>query len=398
MKRFRISALSPSAWLKVLAPLSLCLSACGGGGDSSTTIHVSASSYWELPALFPDEPLVPASNLMDADKVELGRFLFYDTRLSGNGSQSCASCHHQDKAFTDGRTTAIGSTGDSHPRNAQSLTNVAYNTTLTWANRALTELEVQMLVPLFGTNPVEMGVNDDNKAEVLARIASDAAYQSRFRAAFPDAPTAVSWDHIVKAISAFQRTLISGNSKYDRAEMGRATYTESEARGKALFFSEKAECFHCHSGFNFNDQVKHRSSRLFETPFHNTGLYNIGGTGAFPAPNRGIFEHTANESDMGKFRAPSLRNVAVTGPYMHDGTIATLEEVLAFYAAGGRNITEGPYAGDGRLSPHKNGVIANINLTEQDIADVVAFLRTLTDDEFLTNPRLSNPFEASHAR
>ncbi len=384
--------------LSVATLLVIGLTACGGGGESSTTIRVTASSFWELPALFPDEPVVPLDNPMSIDKVELGRFLFYDKRLSGNGSQSCASCHHQDKAFTDGRPTAIGSTGESHPRNTQSLGNVAYHTTLTWANKALTELEVQMLVPLFGTNPVEMGINDDNKTEVLNRIATDAAYQARFQAAFPGQAPSVSWDHIVKAISAFQRTLISGQSKYDLAEQKLATYTPAEARGRALFFSEKAECFHCHSGFNFNDQVRHRSSRLFETPFHNTGLFNIGGTGAFPFPNRGIFEQTANPDDMGKFRAPSLRNVGVTAPYMHDGSMATLEEVLAFYAAGGRNITEGPHAGDGRLNPHKNAVIANIDLSEQDIADIAAFLRTLTDESFLTNPKFSNPFEVSGAR
>lgn len=373
------------------------LVACGGGGSSSTTIVVTASSFWELPAGFPDEPRVPADNPMNADKVELGRFLFHDTRLSGNGSQSCASCHQQGKAFTDGRVTSVGSTGEVHPRNAQSLGNVAYNTTLTWASNVLTELEVQMLVPLFGTNPVEMGINDDNKDEVLSRIASDSAYQLRFQAAFPGTSPAVSWDHIVKAISAFQRTLITGNSRFDRAERGEVVLTDSEARGKQLFFSERAECFHCHSGFNFNDQVKHRSTRLFETPFHNTGLYNVGGTGAFPAPNRGLFEHTAQPSDMGRFRAPSLRNVAVTAPYMHDGSMGSLEEVLGFYSEGGRNITQGPWAGDGRASPYKSGLITGFRFSEQEVADLVAFLQTLTDEQFLTNPRLSNPFGASRA-
>jgi cytochrome c peroxidase len=163
-----------------------------------------------------------------------------------------------------------------------------------------------------------------------------------------------------------------------------------------LFNSEQAECFHCHTGFNFNDQVRHAATKVVETPFHNTGLYNIDGLGGFPFPNRGVYELSGNPADMGKFRAPSLRNVGVTGPYMHDGSVGTLEEVLDFYAAGGRLITSGPHAGDGRLNPYKDGLIQRINLTEQDKADIVAFLRTLTDDDILTNPRYANPFPAAN--
>lgn len=165
-----------------------------------------------------------------------------------------------------------------------------------------------------------------------------------------------------------------------------------------LFFGEKAECFHCHSSFNFNDQTVHAGSRMVETPFHNTGLYNIGGTGAFPEPNRGVYELTQLVKDMGKFRAPSLRNVEVTGPYMHDGSIATLEDVLDFYAAGGRNITSGPHAGDGRANPYKNDFINQINLTAQERADIVAFLKSLTDQDLLTNPKLSDPFATAGAK
>jgi cytochrome c peroxidase len=376
------------------------LVACGGGG--STTVNEPATAV-ALPAGFP-EPAVPASNPITADKAELGRFLFYDRRLSGNGTQACASCHLQEKAFTDGRAVAIGSTGELHPRNAQSLTNVAYNTTLTWANPALFTLEKQMEVPLFGNSPVEMGINDDNKAEVLARIAGDAAYRARFQVAFPGESSPVNWDNIIKAISTFQRTLVSGHSKYDQSRNGLASLTASEARGRDLFFGERAECFHCHGEPNFNEQFTHANSRLTAPVFRNTGLFNIDGEGGFPAPNRGVFELTAKPSDMGKFRAPSLRNVAVTAPYMHDGSIDTLEAVLDFYAAGGRVIDSGPHAGDGRVSPRKDGLINNIQLSPQDRADIVAFLKALTDERFLTNPAFSDPFkgrtsasEASHA-
>jgi cytochrome c peroxidase len=377
-------------WFSVLA-VTVALQACGGGGSGQTTVNdTSASSAFGFPTM-----LVPANNAMSGAKVQLGRFLFYDRRLSGNGTQSCSSCHQQDKAFTDGQVVAIGSTGELHPRNAQSLANVGYNTTLTWANPALTELETQMLVPLFGTKPIEMGVNDANKAEVLSRIASDTAYQSLFANAFPNQAEAITWDNIVKAISAFQRRLVSASSKYDLYLQKKTTLSESELRGLNLFFGEKAECFHCHGSVNFNDQVVHASSRDFSKPFHNTGLYNIGGTGAFPVGNRGLFEHTANAGDMGRFRAASLRNVAVTAPYMHDGSITTLEEVLAFYAAGGREITSGPYAGDGRLNPNKSDLVSRINLSVQDQADLVAFLKTLTDEQLLTNPAISNPFAST---
>ena len=369
------------------------LAACGGGGSTEVKVTAAADGAWAwaLPNSFP-EPRVPDSNPMSADKVQLGRFLFYDRRLSGNGTQACAGCHVQSQAFTDGKLTAIGSTGEAHPRNAQSIVNVAYNATLTWANPALTDLETQMLVPLFGTRPVEMGLNDANKATVLARLSSDAAYPTMFAQAFGKSADAVSWDHVVKAISAFQRSLISGNSKYDQYLAGKVKLSEAEERGLNLFFGEKAECFHCHGGFNFNDQVVHKSSRLTETPFHNTGLFNIGGTGAFPEPNRGVFELSDKPSDMGKFRAPSLRNVEVTAPYTHDGSIPTLEAMLDFYAAGGRNIESGPHAGDGRANPNKDPLVARISLNAQERADIVAFLRTLTDHEFLNNPKHADPF------
>ena len=370
------------------------LAGCGGGGVSvNDTVQAPGAGQWrwELPAHFP-VPKVPESNPMSEAKVDLGRHLFYDRRLSGNGTQSCASCHHQDKAFTDGLGTAIGSTGMAHPRGAQGLANVAYHATLTWANPSLVTLEKQMEVPLFGDDPVEMGVNDHNRAEVLARLHAEPVYAAKFAAAFPEAAQPMGWGQVIQAIASFQRTLLSGHSRYDQYLQGKAQLTVPETRGMALFFGEKAECFHCHGSFNFNDQIVHAASRVVETPFHNTGLYNIGGTGAFPEPNRGVFELTALVKDMGAFRAPSLRNVEVTAPYMHDGSVATLEAVLDFYADGGRRIASGPYAGDGRLNPHKSELISLIDLNAQDKSDLVAFLKTLTDHDFLQNPRHSDPW------
>jgi cytochrome c peroxidase len=373
------------------------LAACGGSGTERVETRAASGTWmWALPAYFP-EPKVPDDNPMSAEKVELGRFLFYDKRLSGNGKQACASCHHQDKAFTDGLALAVGATGEQHPRGAQHLSNVVYNATLTWANPSLVTLERQMETPLFGERPIEMGVNDANKDAVLQRLQDDttlSSYPQRFAAAFPAASPPISWGNIIKAIASFQRTLISGNSRYDQWLAGKGLLSDGELRGMKLFFGEKAECFHCHGSFNFNDQILHAGSRIVETPFSNTGLYNIGGSGAFPEPNRGVFELTARADDMGRFRAPSLRNVAVTAPYMHDGTLADLAEVLRFYAAGGRNLTTGPHAGDGRANPFKSDLISRIDLSDQEQADLIAFLQTLTDHEFLTDPRHADPFAA----
>jgi cytochrome c peroxidase len=388
MKALRRTA---AGWAAAL--LAAALSACGGGVTVVDTTPSSVGNWqWRLPSHFP-VPKVPADNPMSLEKVDLGRHLFYDTRLSGNGTFACASCHHQDKAFTDGLTVSVGSTGQAHPRSAQALANAAYHPTLTWANKSVTSLEQQMPVPIFGTDPVEMGVNDANKAEVLQRVKDAALYPPKFAAAFPGEAEPVSWVNVTRAIASFQRSLISANSRYDQQLQGKAALTEQEQRGLRLFFGEKAECFHCHGSFNFNDQVVHASTRVLETPFHNTGLYNIGGTGAFPVPNRGLFELTGLASDMGRFRAPSLRNIEKTAPYMHDGSIATLEDVLDFYAAGGRNITSGPFAGDGRQHPNKSSLVAAIDLNAQDKADLVAFLKTLTDEEFITSAQHADPFK-----
>ena len=383
--------------MSIAVALVASLAGCGGGGTSVIEETGSTATWtWSLPAFFP-APRVPEQNAMSIAKVELGRVLFHDRRLSGNGSQACSSCHQQARAFTDGLPVSRGSTGVDHPRNAQSLANAAYHPTLTWANPALVSLEKQMEVPLFGADPVEMGVNDGNRDEILARLAADPAYPKRFRDVWQDQANPIQWGNIITAIAAFQRSILSGDSRYDRYLAGRENLSPAEERGLALFFGEKAECFHCHSSFNFNDQIVHAASRSVATPFHNTGLYNLGGTGAFPEPNRGVYELTLKPSDMGRFRAPSLRNVEVTAPYMHDGSIDSLEEVLEFYAAGGRNITSGPLAGDGRANPNKNDFINQISLTPDERADLVAFLKTLTDHGLLTDPAFADPF-ASDSR
>jgi cytochrome c peroxidase len=256
----------------------------------------------------------------------------------------------------------------------------------------MTELERQAALPLFGEDPVELGWTSE--LELEERLASIPEYPALFGAAFPDDAEPVSTRNTTRALAAFERTLISGRSPYDRwaYDADESALSDSARRGFELFYSERLECFHCHVGFNLSDQVSYSGRAFPEAPFHNTGLYNIDGQGAFPAPSTGVYELTQQAADMGKFKAPSLRNVAVTAPYMHDGSVASLSEVLDHYAAGGRTITAGPNAGVGSESPLRSNLIRGFELSEQERADVIAFLEALTDESFLTNPDFENPW------
>lgn len=200
----------------------------------------------------------------------------------------------------------------------------------------------------------------------LARFAADPRYQGLFTAAFPEDLDPYTNPRIAQALASFQRTLISGNSPYDRYTYGgdSSAMTDAAKRGMGLFFSEKTECYHCHSGINFTTSFQSADSAFSSLDFHNTGLYNIGGTGDYPSNNVGLIEFTGKASDMGKFRVPTLRNVEVTGPYMHDGSITSLEDVINHYNVGGRTITEGPYAGVGAENPYKDPLVRPMNLTE----------------------------------
>lgn len=362
--------------------LGVAFSSCGSGGEESS------SSSLSVPEGFPN-PRIPENNPFSMAKVVLGRQLFYDKRLSGNSSQSCASCHQQQRAFASNDAVSVGSTGEKHPRNANSLVNVAFNSTLTWANPNLLSIEQQIFVPLFSLSPIELGVTG-NEEEILSRFRSDAKYQALFNDAFPS--ETINFNSIVFALATFVRTLNSGNSPYDRFVAGDVNaLSPSAVHGLELFSSERLECHHCHGGFNFTHSTTHTSDSLVERPFHNTGLFNINGSGAYPPNNRGLNEFSLNERDMGKFRTPTLRNVEVSSPYMHDGSIKTLEEVIDFYSEGGRNIASGPFKGDGRLSPFKSPFVSGFSLSQNEREDLINFLKSLTDQEFLNNPAFSDP-------
>ncbi len=282
-------------------------------------------------------------------RVNLGRHLFYDARMSGNGTQSCASCHRQDLAFTEGKAQAVGSTGEQHPRSAMSLVNLSRAKLLTWTNPHEQTLEEQALTPMFGDHPVELGVKTE---AYLQLIRKDPTYQPLFAASA--LPFTVSG--ITTAIAVFERTLISNRSPYDRYHFGRndTAISDSAKLGETLFFSEPLSCFRCHGGSNFSNSSELKDNGLL--------------------------------AEGGRFKAPTLRNIDVTAPYMHDGRLKTLDAVLDHYASGGKH------------SPTQDELIRGFSLTPQDRADLLAFLRTLTDEAFLHDPRYSDPWPTNTRR
>jgi cytochrome c peroxidase len=347
-------------------------------------IATSAESdeyQWNLPKGFP-VPFVPADNPMSVAKVELGRYLFYDKRMSVNGRQSCATCHKQELAFTDGRPVGIGATGELHSRSAMSLVNVAYSAALTWSNPELRRLEKQALTPMFGNHPVELGLREGDG--FLNRLRSENKYPALFAKAFPADPDPISIANVTKAIASFERSIISARSPYDRYHYDRDdnAVSASAKHGEVLFFSQHISCFRCHGGFNFTDATISAQNPDRKIEFHNTGLYNLAGVLSYPAPNVGIYEYTHLPEDVGKFKVPTLRNVALTAPYMHDGSIPTLEAVLDHYAAGGR-------AHD---NPNKDHLIGGFSLSAQDRADLIEYLKSLTDDQVIRDKRFSDPW------
>lgn len=376
----------------VLFVAALIATACGDAPSGATE-----SWTWSLPGGFP-VPRVPADNPMTEAKVELGRMLFYDLRLSRDVSMSCASCHQPQYAFSNGPARAVGMTGQVHPRDVPSLANTAYSPRYTWAHPELRTLEAQARGPLFGedTPIVEMGLaTEADRRAALERLRVDPRYSEAFVAAFPEQRDPFQFDLVIKALASFQRTLMSGNSPWDRYRRGETgALSDAAWRGAQIFFGHQtpAVCHHCHDGFKLSSQTAHRDQPFDEVGFFNVGLYDVDGTGSYPAGNQGLFEHTGDPGDRGRFRTPTLRNVAVTAPYMHDGSVATLEDVVDVYDRGGRLVASGPNAGDGRDSRLKDAAMRPLGLFDEEKADLVEFLKALTDRSFLDDPELQNPF------
>ena len=271
-----------------------------------TAAHAAGEFEWRLPRGFP-EPAVPADNPMSAVKVALGAKLFADRRLSVTGDYSCQSCHSPSRAFTDGLALSRGATGETLPLNAPTLINAAYNASLGWRDPEVRTLEQQMRGPLFNEHPRELGLAG-HETEVVRRLAGDSALAADFAAAFPGDPAPVSLDNVIRAIAAYERTLLSAGSPFDRYVFGgdHAALGPAQKRGMALFFSARTGCAGCHAGINFAGEWIDRDHPRAPPAFADTG------TG-------------------GKMRVPTLRNLPRTAPYMHDGRFATLDDVLDHY-------------------------------------------------------------------
>jgi cytochrome c peroxidase len=313
-----------------------------------TTTKQDRPVHFRIPSHLP--PMVhPTDNEPTEARLEFGRRLFYHTALSQNETNSCASCHVQSAAFTDGRVTSPGLNGDAGVRNTPTLANLAWSPYL-MSEGGVPSLELQALAPLH--EPLEMGMN---MMIAVDRLNQDAYLRTLNQRAY--GRDSIDPFTITRALACFQRSLISGDSKYDQYKMGAAELTAKEAKGLALFF--EVGCANCHREPFFTDYG-----------FYNIGLYSV-------STDPGLERKTHIKSDSGKFKTPTLRNIAVTGPYMHDGSMSSLEEVIAFYNAGGTGA---------RLQDER---IRALHLSAEDEEALIAFLETLTDWNFLQNQQFT---------
>ena len=301
---------------------------------------------------------IPADNPLTIEKVQLGRRLFFDPILSANYQVSCASCHLPNFHFASPDPLALGIQGSRGKRHAPSLVNGAYGRSFFWDGRVKT-LEEQALKPI--ENPLELGFQVDSAVQ---RLNQDEQYQALFQKAFTDGTNRTN---LARALASFQRVLLAGNNPVDRFMAGDyAALTDSERQGMWLFDS-RAGCWKCHSGPNFTDEK-----------LHNTGI-----SWQNTSPDRGLFNHTGKAADQGKFKTPSLRNIAETRPYMHDGSITSLWHVIEFYNEGGNR------------NPHLDPAIKPLQLTTDEIVHLIEFLKALTSnsDYQAAPPAGQNPFQ-----
>ncbi|HRI60017.1 MAG TPA: cytochrome c peroxidase [Saprospiraceae bacterium] len=355
--------------LYTLFVLSFLFAACDSKEPVETPATYDPTPYILKIGDFPT-PDLPADNKLTVAGVQLGRMLFYEKMLSKDGSQACANCHKQEDAFSDIRRFSIGVEQLPGKRQAMAVMNLAWHQNgLFWDGRA-PKVRDQALKPI--QDPLEM---NETLPNVVTKLSADKKYTDQFIRAFGDAT--VTSERVGLALEQFMLTMVSANAKYDKFLRGETALTDSELRGKDLFFSEfdpfgsekGAECFHCHAGQNFtNDE------------FMNNGLDTDAGM-----TDEGRQKATNDPADRGKFKVPSLRNIALTPPYMHDGRFATLEAVIDHYDHGAQPSATADVLLQYNLQP------GGLQLTAQDKADLVAFLKTLTDTEFLTNAAYQKP-------
>ena len=346
--------------------LILLLSCSKDDSSNASTEYIPTPLVLNIPPLFVQKilpPAIPFTNPQTVEGVILGKKLFFDTILSADNSQSCASCHAPANAFTDASQFSDGIDGVFGNRNSMPIFNAAFNydEKFFWDGRSF-GLEQQALEPV--ENPIEM---HNTWEQAVTDLQSNVDYPSLFQSAFGTA--IITKELVAKAIAQFERTLISGNSKFDKHLSGTAILTPQELNGFNVFMDEtKGDCFHCHGSDNnplWTDNI-----------FHNNGLDAV-------FSDLGLGEVTGDPNDNGKFKSPSLRNLAFTAPYMHDGRFNTLEEVINHYSEGLQNSPT--------IDPLMKKVAeGGVQITAQEKADLKAFLLSLSDYEFINNPDFQN--------
>ena len=341
---------------KDLAPLSGCTDNLATNYNPNAINDDGSCSYFSTTPLIIQTPngfpnmKIPSNNPMTVEGVALGEKLFKDPILSGDNSQACINCHQQSFAFSDPNQFSIGINNTAGSRNASALINLGWNNSFNWDGSS-SSLEEQAFEPVI--NPLEMHNTWQN---VEFKLNSNPEYTRLFKEAFNI--DYIDSNHVVMAIAQFERTLISANSKFDKYLRGEENLTPSELSGYALFNSEKADCFHCHGTQMFMDNS-----------FHNNGLDSE------PFLDLGLSKITGNAFDNGKFKTPTLRNIEFSAPYMHDGRFASLEEVIEHYNSGGNFSST--------IDPLMKKLGVGLQLTNQEKQDLIAFLKTLSDDNFI---------------
>lgn len=318
-----------------------------------------------VPNYFPEPVKMPSNPLTEAG-IELGRFLFYEPLLSGNKKISCATCHNQEKAFSDGLVLSnTGISGKTLERHSPVIFNLAWTDSGFFWDGGSTNLESQAFAPL--THPDEMGVHF---AEMTARLAAIPEYMDLFQRAYQESPTAAG---VAKALAQFQRSVVSADSPYDRYRRGEQPLALSQSALRGLQLVQQ-KCGSCHAGELFTDNR-----------YHNNGLDSSFTDDSREEVYFGRYRISRDQADMGAFKTPSLRNVMVSAPYMHDGRLATIADVFEHYRTG---VQPTMYT-DPRLY-QANGR-TGILLTDAEVQDMISFLHSLTDNTFLNNPKYANP-------
>ena len=348
-------------YILFLFALSFLIKSCTKDNDQTPVEDPYIPNPYNLviPEGFP-AMIIPDDNPLTNEGVALGRLLFYDPILSADNSQSCASCHNPEFSFTDnGKKFSTGIDGIEGNRNSPPVINIGWMSSLFWDGRAST-IEEQALEPI--PNPIEM---HQEWADAANKLNNHPEYPELFYQAFGS--KIIDSIMVVQAIAQFERTMISSNSKWDSYLRGEVMLSQSESQGFEIFFTEKGDCFHCHSTILFTDNK-----------FRNNGLDSI-------FTDDGLSDFTNNSNDIGKFKTPTLRNIMFTAPYMHDGRFSSLEEVIDFYSEG---IVWSPTVDPLMKKVNQGGLF----LTQQEKNSLIAFIKTLSDTSFINNPEYSNPF------